>query len=131
KQEYRMLNNNSMLMCKIQIDDCIITHGQKCDYLAIKCIKQEESEENIIEALYFIELKGSDLIHALHQIETTIKHTKIKPLLKDNPNIYARIILNKQRTPDIRSSEKIKFEKMIKKLGGNLKTCGKKMIETI
>jgi len=129
KQEYRIINDNSILICKIRIDDCLITSGNRCDYLAIKCI--EKDEKLIIESLYFIELKGSKLKDALVQIETTIKHTKIKPLFLDNPKVYARIVFNRQRTPDIKSSEKIKFEKMIKKFNGNLKTQGKKMVETI
>ncbi len=102
--------------------------GNKCDYLEIKCLKK--NNQVLIDSLYFIELKGSDLKHALTQIEDTIKHVKVKQLISKNYNIYARIVLNKQRSPDIRSSEKIKFEKMIKKLGGNLRTQGKKMEET-
>lgn len=123
KQEYRVLNDNENIVCKIRVDDCLIKDGSKCDYLAIKCHK------NIIKSLYFIELKGSDLTQALKQIEATIKHPKIKQLTNKDCSIYARVVLNKQRSPDIRSSEKMKFEQMIKKLGGDLKTQGKKMVE--
>ena len=127
RQEYRILNQNENIICKIRVDDCLIIDGNKCDYLAIECYKKEN--QTIINSLYFIELKGSDLIHALNQIEATIKHQKIKKFINQDYNIYARVVLNKQRTPDIRSSQKIKFEKMIKKLGGDLKTQGKKMEE--
>ncbi len=127
RQEYRIINeNSSILICKIKIDKCLISDGEKCDYLAIKC-----SKEKRVEALCFIELKGSDLIKAINQIKTTINHIKIKPLLKNKPKVYARVVLNKQNSPNIRSSEKIKFEKMIKSLNGNLKTQSKKMVETI
>jgi len=128
KQEYRIINNSFKLICKIRVDECLILSGNKCDYLAIECTKEKKST---IGSLYFIELKGSDLKHALTQIETTINHTLVRPLFSNKPKVYARIVLNKQRTPDIKSSEKIKFERMIKKLGGNLKTQGKKLIENI
>ena len=127
KQEYRILNLNQTTICKIRIDGCLIFNGNRCDYLAIKCLKK--NNQVLIDSLYFIELKGSDLKHALAQIENTIKHEKIKQLISKNCNVYARVVLNKQRSPDIRSSEKIKFEKMIKKLGGDLKTQGRKMEE--
>lgn len=128
KQEYRILNPTQKVICKIRIDDCLITQGNKCDYLAIKCLKNDN--DILIDSLYFIELKGSDLKHAINQIEETINHAKIKQIRNRGCNINARIVLNKQRSPDVRSSEKIKFEKMLKKLGGNLKTQGKKMEET-
>ena len=126
KQEYRIINSDSVSICKIKVDNCLISSSNRCDYLAIKCAANQ-----VVESLYFIELKGSDLKHALVQIEETIKHSQLKTLLSTKPKIYARIVLNKQRTPDIKSSEKIRFEKMIKRLGGNLKTQGKKMTEEL
>lgn len=126
RQEYRIINkNSSLLICKIKIDKCLFSDGEKCDYLAIKCSKEKK-----VEALCFIELKGSDLIKAINQIEATINHIRIRSLLKNRPKVYARVVLNKQNSPDIRSSKKIKFEKMIKSLGGDLKTKSKKMVET-
>jgi len=127
KQEYRILNDNQITICKIRIDDCLISVGNKCDYLAIKCVKK--NNQVLIDSLYFIELKGSDLKHAITQIEDTIKYAKIQQIINKDCSINARIVLNKQRSPDIRSSEKMKFEKMLKKLGGNLKIQGKKMEE--
>jgi hypothetical protein len=46
---------------KVLIDDCVIRDGLRCDYLLVS-----DSAE------YFIELKGSDVKHAVSQIERSI-----------------------------------------------------------
>ena len=77
---------------------------------------------------YFIELKGSDLIKAIEQSESTIP--KIK---RDIPEykINARIVLTKQRTPDLIDSKMRNFEGKIKKMGGTFKKANIKMEEQI
>ena len=47
----------------IVIDNCVITKGPRCDYLLIN--------ESSVE--HFVELKGSDICHALVQLEGSIK----------------------------------------------------------
>ena len=57
-----LLNKDQVTSVKIQVDGCEINDvGIKCDYMHIA--KEIEM---------YIELKGHDLIHALHQIERTI-----------------------------------------------------------
>ena len=48
---------------RIVIDNCVITQGPRCDYLLINNSSVE----------YFVELKGSDVRHALVQLEKSIK----------------------------------------------------------
>ncbi len=59
----RFHNNNRLLFKKVQVDGCAITDGIKCDYLL--CSENEQDE-------YFIELKGSDISHAIDQLRATI-----------------------------------------------------------
>lgn len=119
KQTYIGKNDSSKNFCKIRIDDCLIKDGTKCDFLLIS---------KDIKKAFFIELKGSDLLHALKQIESTINYFKNK---LNNYSLNARIVLNKQRTPDLKSTQLIKFEKMLKKYNGDLKKQSPKLEEVI
>jgi hypothetical protein len=56
-------NPRRLLVQKIKIDGCMILTGPRCDYLVI-------FGKPITEV--YIELKGSDIRHALRQIERTI-----------------------------------------------------------
>lgn len=67
-------------------------------------------------------------MHALKQIESTINYFKNK---LNNYSLNARIVLNKQRTPDLKSTQLIKFEKMLKKYNGDLKKQSPKLEEVI
>jgi len=57
------LNPKQIEVRKIRIDGCVIKEGIKCDYMIITIHNGYE---------YYIELKGSDVDHALKQIERTI-----------------------------------------------------------
>ena len=130
KQEYRIENKNKIKISKIEVDNCLILEGNKCDFLAIKYL--EEAKKTSIDSLYFIELKGSDLRHAIIQIQKTIDKVKkhIEQYQKNlNYKIYARIVLNKESTPKLNSSEKMKLNNLLKKYKGNLKTQTIKMTE--
>ena len=80
------------------------------------------------QGAYFIELKGSDLIKAIEQIESTIP--QIKGDIAEY-KINARIVLTKQRTPDLIDSKMRNFEGKIKKMGGTFKKANIKMEEQI
>jgi hypothetical protein len=62
RSKLTLLNNDSGEVQKVQVDDCEITSGMRCDHLAIKA-----------NCEYYIELKGQDIKHAIKQIERTIK----------------------------------------------------------
>lgn len=62
-------NPNNKNVKKIEIDNCVITEGERCDYLII-------TDDNIE---HYIELKGCDVEHALSQITTTIRKLTTPP----------------------------------------------------
>ncbi|WP_413172493.1 hypothetical protein [Anabaena azotica] len=106
KQEYRVTNDKDKEICKIKVDGCLIKEGEKCDYLIISC--EDKSA-------FFVELKGHDLKKALGQIDSSI--TKLKDEIQEF-KLYARIVLNRNPTPDINSSVEIKLKKRLKQQNG-------------
>ena len=106
KQEYRVTNDNGKEICKIKVDDCLIKEGERCDYLILSC--EDKSA-------FFVELKGHDLQKALGQIDSSL--TKLITEIKEF-KIYARIVLNRNPTPDINSSIEIKLKKRLKQQNG-------------
>jgi hypothetical protein len=94
-----------------RVDDCIISDKTvgKCDYLLLNCSEQ---------VAYFIELKGSDLIKAITQIDSSI--TLLLKTIEDFKIINARVVLTKVKTPSTNSSYEIKLKKKLKNLGGTL-----------
>ena len=106
KQEYRVTNDNGKEICKIKVDGCLIKEGERCDYLILAC--EDKSA-------FFVELKGHDLKKAIAQINSSINKlmTEIKEF-----KIYARIVLNRNPTPDINSSIEIKLKKRLKQQNG-------------
>lgn len=56
-------NPSRLQIRRIHIDGCVITEGLRCDYLLIN--------RDAVE--HYTELKGSDVRHALQQIEATIR----------------------------------------------------------
>ena len=108
--EYRYKNQNFNHLAKYRVDGGLIADdGAKCDYLLLNC-EQRQS--------YFIELKGSDLICAIEQIDRSIDILKNK--LPDF-TFSARIVLTRVNTVDLRSSKLLKLEKKVKSLKGDLK----------
>jgi hypothetical protein len=109
KQEYRVINTNGKEICKIKVDGCFIKEGERCDYLILAC--EDKSA-------FFVELKGHDLPKALSQINSSI--TKLKTEIQEfqEYKIYARIVLNRNPTPDINSSIEIKLKKRLKQQNG-------------
>jgi hypothetical protein len=106
KQEYRVTNNNGKEICKIKVDGCLIKESERCDYLILSC--EDKSA-------FFVELKGHDLKKAIVQIDSSLTNlmTEIKEF-----KIYARIVLNRNPTPDINSSVEIKLKNRLKKHNG-------------
>ena len=66
----RFLNRSRRNILKILVDDCAIKDGLRCDYLV-------KSDNNRIE--HFVELKGSDVNHAIRQIVSTIQALSVNP----------------------------------------------------
>lgn len=57
------LNPDRRTYKKVQVDGCTIKDGIKCDKLLLS---DDEHEER------YVELKGTDVMHAIDQLETTI-----------------------------------------------------------
>jgi hypothetical protein len=103
-QKFIAENFNKYHINAYKIDNCILTNGNKCDFLL-----EIKSKSNI--KAYFIELKGQDLKHAILQLEESIKSLNYC----NGIELQARVILNKVKVPAIRTSYEIRFEKMLKK----------------
>lgn len=68
KRIFRINNNSSHNINKITVDGCYIRTGAKCDFLF------EIINNNNIIHVFYVELKGSDIPHAIEQLEATIRH---------------------------------------------------------
>ena len=76
-RKFRIKNNKSLNINKVKVDNCYITDGKRCDYLF------EIINDNIIEQVFYVELKGSNITHAIEQLEVTMIfcktiHNKVK-----------------------------------------------------
>ncbi|MCF0187314.1 MAG: hypothetical protein HUJ98_12605 [Bacteroidaceae bacterium] len=61
------------------VDGGIITEGPRCDFLLIVSDINDVNNRN---QEHYIELKGSDVLHAIDQLEATIKQIKHKKVDK-------------------------------------------------
>jgi len=118
--EYRYVNQSNHHLAKYIVDNGLIKDsGDKCDFLMLNCeLKQS----------YFIELKGSDLIHAVEQIDRSID--LIKGSLPEF-SFYARIVVTRVNTIDQKSIKLLRLEKKLKSLNGNLKKQSRLLEEKI
>lgn len=94
-----------------RIDGYIITEGNRCDYVVLS--KQDESESDNRWKAIFVELKGTDVEHALKQLDAGMSNPRLKhdsinerharivaksfPSSKSNPKFEAAKRLFKQR----------------------------------
>ena len=108
--EYRYVNPKANHLAKYRVDGGLISdNNPKCDYLLLNC---EEKQS------YFIELKGSDIIRAVEQINRSIDVLKCN--LPDF-TCFARIVLSRVNTTDLKNIQLLKLEKKVKMLKGDLK----------
>ena len=59
------VNGSKAAIRKVQIDNCVITEGLRCDWLLIDPAQSE----------YYVELKGSNMRHAIKQLKATMART--------------------------------------------------------
>lgn len=107
--KYIYENDSLDTLSKYRVDGCLIKdEDTKCDYLLLNCTK---------EVSYFVELKGSDLIKAVEQIDRSIDilHKDFKEY-----SVEARIVLTRVNTTDLKSTKLIRLESKLKKLNGKL-----------
>ncbi len=127
RSEYRYVNSLENRVAKIKFDGCLINDETtiKCDYLLV------DWDSHIA---VFIELKGSDIYHALNQIGATIDHVWPFPPEFQNGYILARIVATRVRdsAPTIKNSKEHKAitRKIVQKNGSSPKPTGKELILT-
>ena len=109
--QYHKGNNPSgAYVTHYKIDGTVIKEGNRCDYLLI-------NEEKRMS--YLIELKGSDLVKAVQQLETTERNLKQEISAY---NLQYRIVAHKCKMQEIRSSAYRKYQlrwkgKLVQKTG--------------
>ena len=119
KSKYIAKNNDTALVEQYKVDGCLITKGIRCDYLLINSSKLKS---------YFIELKGSDINHAVDQIDQSIKTLGTKIV---DYSINGRIVLTKAYAPALNTNKFKKLNNRIKGLKGNLRVKNTEMKEDI
>ena len=108
--KYKYDNTAEDELSKYNVDGCLLPENvPKCDFLLLNCTKK---------MAYFIELKGSDLINAVEQVEKTIDRLRND---LDTFSIHARIVLTRVNTMDLKNSKLLRLEKKVKKLKGSLR----------
>lgn len=73
---YRLEFSTRRACASFHIDGDIIKNGLKCDFLVLA--KQEESSVSNYWKAIFVELKGTDIEHALKQLDATMSNSKFK-----------------------------------------------------
>lgn len=97
-QYHKAYNRKRAEVTHYKIDGVVITSGSRCYFLLMN-----ETEKTV----YLIELKGSDLVKAAEQLETT--EAALKQELSKY-SLYYRIVANKCRTQAIHSSAYRKYQ---------------------
>ena len=117
RREFRIDNRLKIQINRVEVDGCLITEGQKCDYLF------EIIEQNRV---FYVELKGSHINEAVRQLEATIEFCQNKHRNSQKGSFIVASKVPKSRT-------KIQnLKKEFKKRNGHiLKISTTKHIETI
>jgi hypothetical protein len=119
KTEYRVLNKDRKTISKYIVDDCLLRlrrRDEKCDYLFAA---------DDLKAAYFIECKGSDVLKAVNQIQSSINM-----LVGDLTGyvLKGRIVPTKVYNPDLRSQD---YRKLRERLKGDLIVRNKVFTEIV
>ena len=121
---YKLNNPNEKEIVLYRIDGGVINNIDvlKCDYGIL-------TEDNV---LFFIELKGAELDHALDQIISTID-ILLKQKRISVSTLYARIVLSKVKVPNIVETKERKLKQLLHNNYGGGTYCRKTQLfeETI
>lgn len=118
KSTYRLSNYQKLEIECFHVDGCLITEGEKCDYLLIVA----ERNRNVL-----IELKGKDVLKAISQIKTTFQ--RLNRSL--NGIFYGRIVTTATYAPAMDSNEAKRLKILLKSTNGNLKIKSSPLEESI
>lgn len=67
RRKFTLQNPSFLHVNKVQVDDCYIKKGLRCDYLF------EIIKDSSVQKVFYIELKGSDIRHATKQLINTLQ----------------------------------------------------------
>lgn len=95
----------------IRLDKTVPPETVKCDYLYVIC--REETEAILIE------LKGTDIVHSLKQIEGTLSH--FKSFFDLMSHVYGRAVVVSSTPNLLANPHYVKLKNKLKNYGGNLK----------
>lgn len=117
KSQFLVNNPNHYQVCCLLIDGCLIEsqEEEKTDFLLLKC---PEKDDDKTSAAYFVELKGSNLIKAVRQINNSLNI--LLPKLAEYSIINGRIVTTRIDKIDLGHTEYRALEKRLKKLNGTL-----------
>ena len=74
KRTFRVKNDSVFTINEVEVDGCYKTTGAKCDYLFEVISKDTKTNVETVTIVFYVELKGSDINHAIEQLEATIQH---------------------------------------------------------
>lgn len=106
KKEFRIYNQSCLAINKVKVDNCYIKEGLKCDFL-FEILTT--SLKDILNVLY-VELKGSDISHAILQLESTINRCN-----QIHNNIDKKCYIVASKVPSSGTSSQILKKQFIKK----------------
>lgn len=101
-QYHKAVNKENNDVTQYQIDGIVLKDWTRCDYLLMNETKK---------VAYLIELKGSDLVKAAEQLENTEKMLRQELF---GYSLRYRIVANKCKTQEIRSSAYRKYQMLWK-----------------
>ena len=67
KRSFRIKNSSKKYINEVRVDECLIKSGKRCDWLY-------EIDCKGVKEVFYVELKGKDLNHALEQVLETISY---------------------------------------------------------
>jgi hypothetical protein len=128
KSQFLVNNPNRFKVCCLLIDGCLIESQkeEKTDFLLLKCPEKEGDKTSIA---YLVELKGSDLIKAVRQINNSLNI--LLPKLVNYSIINGRIVTTRIDKIDLGHTDYKALGKRLKKLNGTLEQKSIQMEENI
>lgn len=104
-RKFTIQNNSSLEINKVKVDGCYITSGNKCDYLF------EIINKNITEVFY-VELKGKNIEHAIKQLTATVAHCKLihKDIKRECYIVASRVPKSSTSTQNLKKEFKRKHK---------------------
>lgn len=109
RSSHTAVNENRQLVRQYLIDGDVIKdkNAIKCDYLVLNDEKK---------TAYFIELKGSKVVHAIEQIEETAKRLR---LCLPGYQFYYRIVISGSCTHNVNGAAYLRWKNKYRSLQGN------------